>query len=718
VLAASCFGDQPSVRLGGHADPLAFEPVDGYIAPAGGINNRDSAECALPSGSPNCQDWIRTAGTAGRSADLVGIAALGGDDFKVADNFTVTATQTLTSICFDGFYVSTTNAAGANGAPVAGAEAFRIRVYGNTGSPNSGIPDSTNILKEWTVGANAGYSLTVDPNTTLTRGTGATRPGVFAWNVTLAGTSQLTLAPGCYWLEVVGATNGIPEGARLRWAIVNGASPTNDGVVYQGVNSANYDYVDLIGGPPASTDAAFCLSFALSTNVCGIPPAPTNNSCATAQTVTAPFSATNLSTLRSLTPTAPFCGNNPVNGNTLWYKVAGNGQTFTASTCGANTNFDTVINVYCGTCAGLNCVANNDTGPATCTGGAGADPSQVSWDTVTGVDYYIAVFGFEITAGFLDFSVTSAAGPGGVPCVTDRCPVTLPAQVEADACGVSTNSAALCNGGTGGSFTFGTAFGGTIYNLGTNRDFDFWESGSAVPDSVGDGTAWLDVDYAVEFPGIFNFFSGACVANNGGFIGGAFANYRDGGPACPRTQQTIQLNTTAGSPFRLNLLPVDFGGVPCAAGNNNYSLTVRVSTLGACCIPSTACFLTVAADCAAQAGNFIPTATTCGPTDPCTAPVQGACCRGTTCSLDTSAACTGANTSYKGDNSVCNAAGNFTTPCCKADFNQSGAVTVQDIFDFLAAYFGANPIADINGAGGVSVQDIFDFLAAYFAGCA
>jgi hypothetical protein len=56
-------------------------------------------------------------------------------------------------------------------------------------------------------------------------------------------------------------------------------------------------------------------------------------------------------------------------------------------------------------------------------------------------------------------------------------------------------------------------------------------------------------------------------------------------------------------------------------------------------------------------------------------------------------------------------------PPCPADFNHSGAVSVQDIFDFLAAYFGSDPAADFNLSGQVSVQDIFDFLAAYFAGC-
>ena len=55
---------------------------------------------------------------------------------------------------------------------------------------------------------------------------------------------------------------------------------------------------------------------------------------------------------------------------------------------------------------------------------------------------------------------------------------------------------------------------------------------------------------------------------------------------------------------------------------------------------------------------------------------------------------------------------------CAADFNQSGTVSVQDIFDFLAAYFSNSPAADVNASGTVSVQDIFDFLAAYFVGCA
>ncbi len=53
---------------------------------------------------------------------------------------------------------------------------------------------------------------------------------------------------------------------------------------------------------------------------------------------------------------------------------------------------------------------------------------------------------------------------------------------------------------------------------------------------------------------------------------------------------------------------------------------------------------------------------------------------------------------------------------CAADFNHSGDLTVQDIFDFLNGWFAGSPAADFNG-GGLTVQDIFDYLNAWFAGC-
>lgn len=56
-------------------------------------------------------------------------------------------------------------------------------------------------------------------------------------------------------------------------------------------------------------------------------------------------------------------------------------------------------------------------------------------------------------------------------------------------------------------------------------------------------------------------------------------------------------------------------------------------------------------------------------------------------------------------------------PSCVADFNGNGTANVQDLFDFLNAWFNANPAADINNNTLLDVQDIFDFLNLWFAGC-
>ena len=101
---------------------------------------------------------------------------------------------------------------------------------------------------------------------------------------------------------------------------------------------------------------------------------------------------------------------------------------------------------------------------------------------------------------------------------------------------------------------------------------------------------------------------------------------------------------------------------------------------------------------------------------------QSLCCRGSTC-LVSSAACSGANTLVIPTVGVCNSPANSRSPCCKADYNHVGGITVQDIFDYLSGWFMKDIGADINGnppstPAGVTVQDIFDFLSAWFArGC-
>jgi uncharacterized membrane protein len=56
-------------------------------------------------------------------------------------------------------------------------------------------------------------------------------------------------------------------------------------------------------------------------------------------------------------------------------------------------------------------------------------------------------------------------------------------------------------------------------------------------------------------------------------------------------------------------------------------------------------------------------------------------------------------------------------PACRADFNNDGAATSQDFFDFLGAFFQNAPGADFNADRAVNSQDFFDFLGAFFLGC-
>lgn len=48
------------------------------------------------------------------------------------------------------------------------------------------------------------------------------------------------------------------------------------------------------------------------------------------------------------------------------------------------------------------------------------------------------------------------------------------------------------------------------------------------------------------------------------------------------------------------------------------------------------------------------------------------------------------------------------------DFNQDGARSVEDIFEFLAAWQTSSPRADLDGSGYCEPQDIFEFIGRYF----
>ena len=70
----------------------------------------------------------------------------------------------------------------------------------------------------------------------------------------------------------------------------------------------------------------------------------------------------------------------------VWYKVQGNGNTISVSTCGPDTDFDARISMFTGTCGALNCAAHTT---SDCAGGDGS----LRWATDRGSTYYLLVHG-------------------------------------------------------------------------------------------------------------------------------------------------------------------------------------------------------------------------------------------------------------------------------------------------------------------------------------
>jgi V8-like Glu-specific endopeptidase len=54
---------------------------------------------------------------------------------------------------------------------------------------------------------------------------------------------------------------------------------------------------------------------------------------------------------------------------------------------------------------------------------------------------------------------------------------------------------------------------------------------------------------------------------------------------------------------------------------------------------------------------------------------------------------------------------------CRADVNRDGTTSIQDLFDYLTAWFSRDQAAEFDGTPGVRENDAWVFLAEWFAGC-
>lgn len=152
--------------------------------------------------------------------------------------------------------------------------------------------------------------------------------------------------------------------------------------------------------------------------------APPNDQCANATLISAfPYSSGSSSNFSS-TNDAPTVGACDVTGSNIWYKLIGNGNILTASTCDGVTNFDTEIRVFSGACGATmtEVTCNDDDGACSVYGAA----STATWCSVTGTDYYISV-------GYLTNTITGYGNfilrvTQGAYCGPSLLPITFASQ--------------------------------------------------------------------------------------------------------------------------------------------------------------------------------------------------------------------------------------------------------------------------------------------------
>lgn len=120
-----------------------------------------------------------------------------------------------------------------------------------------------------------------------------------------------------------------------------------------------------------------------------------NDDCANPLPVACGTSVTG-STVGATADPAPTCGTS-ISAPGVWYTVQGVSGSITVSTC-AQFSFDTKINVYEGTCNGLQCMGGNDDG------GCGLG-SRLTFPTWAGGEYLVLVQGYNGASGTFTLSV-------------------------------------------------------------------------------------------------------------------------------------------------------------------------------------------------------------------------------------------------------------------------------------------------------------------------
>jgi hypothetical protein len=456
--------------------------------------------------------------------------------------------------------------------------------------------------------------------------------------------------------------------------------------------------------------------------------APTNDTCATARAISGSpyFDTVDLSTAANDIDVGCNATANTEGRHGVWYQLAIGADPGQLILRDSSAN-DVFFSIFSGGCDGLTEVFCSD-----------AEAPAPAFAAAANTTYYILVGMWSSTtvpAAPLSVQVDFVPASGSC-CIGGNCTITTQSACTGTWGGVGSN----CGGATGYNFVQGTNAYEDISGTGTL---------AATASACDDCGQTVPIGFAFNFLG--NSYSDVWISSNGliQFGGGNSASFTNAPIPTAATPNNFiaplwddhNPGTTGDVYYRLSGTPgsqtftVSWQNVTQHTLGTNESFQVILTEgangiefrYGAITAETPSGDYTVGYESAdGLSGNSVPGASlgtgglslTLSNANPCSSGGgDGACCSGANCTVTSQAACTGFGTSFTGSNTVCNTFGvNNLTPCCKADFNQVGGITVQDIFDFLNGYFTVSPQADVNGSGSVTVQDIFDYLSLYFVG--
>jgi hypothetical protein len=195
-----------------------------------------------------------------------------------------------------------------------------------------------------------------------------------------------------------------------------------------------------------------------------IPPPPANDECANAITVDCESVTTGITTFATTAGAPDMCGTTLDTAPGVWYTVEGIDGSITASLC--NSDFDTKIGIFSGSCGELVCIVGEDDDFANCDG----PHPHVTWSANEGDIYYIYVTGFGSNTGAYELVVECDDSPPTDEC-TDWVEPT-PTTGWTDFNGLF--GGAPCNDGDGCPFNEITAF-------------EVWQSEAYAMDNIQEG---------------------------------------------------------------------------------------------------------------------------------------------------------------------------------------------------------------------------------------